>query len=86
MAMTLRKNQKEIYDALVKKTKIWGGSNTVVKTNSYVSEVYYYGNKIAVIHHDTKCATFDNCGYNNSSTTLRINAVKEFCNDYGYSY
>lgn len=86
MAMTLRKNQKEIYDALIKKAEIWGGSNTVVKTNGNVSEVYYYGNKIAVVRHDTKCATFDNCGYNNSSTTLRINAVKEFCNDYGYNY
>jgi hypothetical protein len=84
--MAFRKYQQEIYDALVKKAKACGGSNSVVKTNDSVSEVYYYGNKIAVVRHDTKCATFNNCGFNNASTTARINAVKEFCNDYGYNY
>lgn len=84
--MALRKNQQEIYDALVAKAKILGGSNTVVKTNGNVSEVYFHANKIAVVRHDTKCATFDNCGFNKASTTLRINAVKKFCNDYNYNY
>ena len=82
----MRKYQEEIYNALAKKAKAWGGSNSVVSTDKNVSEVYYYGNKIAVVNHNTKCATFDNCGFNNASTTARINVVKEFCNDYNYNY
>lgn len=82
----MRAYQEDIYNAILKKEKIWGGSNVVVKTENNVTDVFYYGNKIAVVNHNTKCATFDNCGYNNASTTARINAVKEFCNDYGYTY
>ena len=82
----MRKYQEEIYNALTKKAKAWGGSNSVVKTNKNVSEVYYYDNKIAVVNHNTKRATFDNCGFNNASTTARINAVKEACNYLGYDY
>lgn len=82
----MRKCQEEIYNALVSKKKTWGGSNSVVNTDNNTTEVFYYGNKIAVVNHETKCATFDNCGYNNASTTARINAVKKFCNDYGYNY
>ena len=77
----MRKYQEEIYNALVSKKKAWGGSNSVVKADKNITEVFYYGNKIAVINHETKCATFDNCGYNNASTTARINVVKKFCND-----
>lgn len=82
----MRKYQEEIYNALVSKEKTWGGSNVVVNTDKNITEVFYYGNKIAIVNHETKCATFDNCGYNNASTTARINAVKEFCKDYGYTY
>jgi hypothetical protein len=82
----MRKYQEEIYNALVSKKKAWGGSNSVVNTDKNISVIFYYGNKIAIVNHETKCATFDNCGYNNASTTARINAVKEFCNDYGYNY
>jgi hypothetical protein len=82
----MRKYQEEIYNALVSKEKTWGGSNSVVNTDKNITEVFYYGNKIAIVNHETKCATFDNCGYNNASTTARINAVKEFCNDYCYTY
>jgi hypothetical protein len=82
----MRSYQKEIYNAIVSKKKFWGGSNSVVNTDKNITEVFYYGNKIAVVNHETKCATFDNCGYNNASTTARINTVKEFCNDYGYNY
>lgn len=82
----MRKCQEEIYNALVSKKKVWGGSNSVVRADKNITEVFYYGNKIAVVNHETKCATFDNCGYNNASTTARINAVKKFCNDYGYNY
>ena len=82
----MRKCQEEIYNALVSKKKAWGANNSVMKTDKNITEVFYYGNKIAVVNHETKCATFDNCGYNNASTTARINVVKEFCNDYGYNY
>jgi len=82
----MRKYQEEIYNALVSKEKTWGGSNLVVNTDKNITEVFYYGNKIAIVNHETKCATFDNCGYNNASTTARINAVKEFCKDYSYTY
>jgi hypothetical protein len=82
----MRKCQEEIYNAIVSKKKAWGSSNSVVNTDKNITEVFYYGNKIAVVNHETKCATFNNCGYNNASTTARINAVKEFCNDYGYNY
>ena len=81
----MRAYQEDIINAIYSK-KTWGGSNVVVKTENNVTEVFFYGNKIAVINHNTKSATFDNCGYNNASTTARINAVKEFCNDYGYNY
>lgn len=81
----MRDYKERIYDALVTK-KPWGGSNVVVKTDNNVTKVLYYGNKIAEVDHKAKTATLDNCGYNNASTTARINAVKEFCNDYGYNY
>ena len=82
----MRKYQEEIYNALVSKKKTWGGSNSVVNTDKNITEVFYYGNKIAIVNHETKCATFDNCGYNNASTTARINAVKEACDQLGYNY
>lgn len=82
----MRRYQEEIYNALVSKKKAWGGSNSVVNTDKNITEVFYYGNKIAEVDHKAKTATLDNCGYNNASTTARINAVKEFCNDYGYNY
>lgn len=82
----MRKYQEEIYNALVSKKKAWGGSNVVVRTENNVTEVFFYGNKIAVINHNTKSATFDNCGYNNAATTARINACKIYCDNYGYTY
>ena len=81
----MRAYQEDIINAIYSK-KAWGGSNVVVRTENNVTEVFFYGNRIAVVNHETKCATFDNCGYNNASTTARINAVKKFCNDYGYNY
>lgn len=82
----MRQYQADIYNALLKKGNWFGNKISVVTSCGGVSEVYYCMNKIAVVNHNTKCATFDNCGYNNASTTARINAVKEFCNDYGYTY
>jgi hypothetical protein len=81
----MRKYQEDIISAIYSK-KTWGGSNVVVRTENNVTEVFFYGNRIAVINHNTKSATFDNCGYNNAATTARINACKMYCDDYGYTY
>ena len=81
----MRVYQEEIYNAVCGK-KNWGGSNVVVKTEANVTSVFYYGNKIAVVNHNEKHATFDNCGYNNASTTARINAVKMACEDMHYTH
>ena len=81
----MRAYQEDIINAIYSK-KTWVGSNVVVRTENNVTEVFFYGNRIAVINHNTKSATFDNCGYNNAATTARINACKMYCDDYGYTY
>lgn len=81
----MRQYQVDIYSAVLNK-KNWGGSNVVVNTTNNITSVLYYGNKIAEVNHNTKTARLDNCGHYNASTTARINAVKEFCNDYNYKY
>ena len=81
----MRAYQEDIINAIYSK-KTWGGSNVVVRTENNVTEVFFYGNRIAAINHNTKSATFDNCGYNNAATTARINACKMYCDDYGYTY
>ena len=81
----MRAYQEDIINAIYSK-KAWGGSNVVVRTENNVTEVFFYGNRIAVINHNTKSATFNNCGYNNAATTARINACKMYCDDYGYTY
>jgi hypothetical protein len=81
----MRKYQEKIYDAVVLK-KNWGGNNVVVSTDDNVTNVFYYGNKIGVVDHNTKSARFDNCGFKNASTTARINAIKIACDDMNYSY
>ena len=65
----MRAYQKDIINAIYSR-KAWGGSNVVVKTENNVTEVFFYGNRIAVINHNTMSATFNNCGYNNAATTL----------------
>ena len=81
----MRSYQEEIINALINK-KDWMGSNTNVETKNGVTEVTFYRTKIAVVNHGTKTATFDNGGWKNTATTARINAVKEFCNNNGYTY
>lgn len=81
----MRAYQEDIINAIYSK-KAWGGSNVVVRTENNVTEVFFYGNKIAVINHNTKSATFNNCGYNNAATTARINACKMYCDKYSYTY
>jgi hypothetical protein len=81
--MAFRSYQQNIYDAVISK-KNWGGSNVVVLTEDNITKVYFYGNKIAVVNHTTKTATYDNCGYNNACTNARINAVKAACDELGY--
>ena len=81
----MRAYQEEIINALYNRGN-WMGNNTNVETKNGVTEVTFYRTKIAVINHGTKTATFDNGGWTNAATTARINAVKEFCNDYGYTY
>lgn len=79
----MRSYQEEIYSAVVYK-KNWCGSNTVVRTERNESFVFYYGNLIATVNHQAKTAHYDNCGYNNASTSARINAVKMACKDLNY--
>lgn len=55
----MRAYQEDIINAIYSK-KAWGGSNVVVRTENNVTEVFFYGNRIAVINHNTKSATFDN--------------------------
>lgn len=81
----MRGYQEDIINAIYSK-KAWSGSNVVVRTENNVTEVFFHGNRIAVINHGTKSATFDNCGYNNAATTARINACKMYCENYGYTY
>jgi hypothetical protein len=81
----MRDYQERIYDALASK-KNWMGSNVEVVTENNVTNVRFYWTIIAVVDHNIKTAKFDNGGFNNAATTARINAVKEFCNDYGYNY
>ena len=82
--MAFRSYQQSIYDAVINK-KNWGGSNVVVLTEDNITKVYFYGNKIAVVNHTTKTATYDNCGYNNACTNARINAVKAACEKLEYN-
>ena len=81
----MRKYQEEIYSAVINK-RDWMGSNVEVVTKNNVTKVKYYWTIIAIVNHNEKTAKFNNGGYTNASTTARINAVKEFCNDYGYNY
>lgn len=82
--MAFRSYQQSIYDAVYGKNN-WAGSNVVVRTEDNITKVYFYGNKIAVVNHTTKSATYDNCGYNNACTNARINAVKAACDELGYN-
>ena len=82
--MAFRSYQQSIYNAVISK-KNWGGSNVVVLTEDSITKVYFYGNKIAVVNHTTKTATYNNCGYNNACTNARINAVKAACDELGYN-
>lgn len=81
----MRKYQEEICSAVINKGN-WMGSNVSVITENDITEVVYYCTKIAVVNHKTKSAKFNNGGYNNASTTARINAVKEACDYFGYDY
>ena len=81
----MRDYQNKIYSAIFNK-KNWASSNVVINTTDNVSNVYFYGNKIAVVDHAKKSATFDNCGFNNACTTARINAVKSACEDMHYTF
>lgn len=81
--MALRDYQRQICQAVFNK-RDWGGSNVVVRTKDNITEVYFYGNRIAVVNHNTKTAKYDNCGYYNACTTARINAVKLACTELGY--
>lgn len=80
----MRNYQEKIINALYNRDN-WFGNNTNVETKNGVTEVTFYRTKIAVVNHGTKTATFDNGGWENAATTARINAVKEFCKNYGYS-
>lgn len=84
--MALRKYQKEILQALVDKND-YAGNNVVIRTNiSGITNVYYYGFKIATVYYREKRAEFNNCGFENACTTARINAVKLACDKMGFKY
>jgi hypothetical protein len=82
--MAFRSYQESIYYAVYGKSN-WAGSNVVVRTEDNITKVYFYGNRIAVVNHNTKTAEFDNCGYDNACTTARINAVKAACDELEYN-
>ncbi len=79
----MRPYQENIYSAVIGK-KDWSGSNVVINTANNITNVYFYGNLIAVVNHTEKTARYNNCGYNNACTTSRINAVKMACKEMGY--
>ena len=81
----MRDYQINITQAITKKMN-WGGNNTVVTTAGNITKVWFYNNLIGVINHKEKTAKLDNCGYENACTTARINAIKDACNDLGYTY
>ena len=81
----MRKNQEKIYDAIANR-RDWIGENTNVSTKGGITKVVYYWTTIATIDHKRKTAEITNGGHNTTSTTLRINAVKKFCEDYHYNY
>ena len=73
--MALRDYQKQIYQAVYQKSN-WAGSNVVIRTEDNITKVYFYGNRIAVVHPDTKTAQYAECCYTIDSTTASSNAVK----------
>ena len=81
----MRVLQQNIIQAIVNKTR-WMGNNVRVVTENGITEVYYYWTKIAEINHGTHKAVINNGGFNTSSTTLRINAVKMACERLGYTF
>ena len=79
----MRSYQTEICQAIVNKRN-WGGSNVVVNTENAITKVWFYGNLIGVVNHAERTTKCDNCGYNNASTTARINAIKMGSEKLGY--
>ena len=79
----MRSYQENIISSIVNKTN-WGGNNVAVTTTNNVTKVAYYGNVIGYISHVTKTCKCDDCGYKNTSTTARINAIKTACKKLGY--
>ena len=81
----MRVFQENIYNALIRRSN-WCGNNTSLTTNGGVSSLVYYFSNIATIDHVHKTAKLSYCGWNTVSTGARINAVKKFCENYGYEY
>ena len=81
----MRVYQENIYNALIRRSN-WCGNNTSLLTKNGVSSVVYYRSEIATIDHVNKTAKLSYCGWNTVSTGARINAVKKFCENYGYEY
>lgn len=80
----MRKYQKEIIQAIVKKQNYYG-DNVVIGNGDGKTAVHYYGSKIGVLNHATKTYKCDKCGFKNASTTARINAIKIAANELGYT-
>lgn len=84
--MALRLYQREIIKALID-GEDYAGNDVVIRTNIIgITNVYYYGNKVATIYYREKRAEFNNCGFDNACTTARINAVKLACDKMGFKY
>ena len=81
----MRSYQEKIIEAITNRTN-WMGQNTSVVTNGNVTTISYYYTNIGVVNHSKKTAKLNNGGYNTMSTNSRINAIKQFCEDNGYSY
>ena len=80
----MRVYQENIYSALISKRN-WCGNNTqVINKGNGVTEIIYYWSKIGEIDHNKRTAILDHCGYHTVSTSSRLKAIREFCNNYDY--
>ena len=72
----MRKLEKQMNSALLRKTN-WAGSNTTVSYNESTncSSVYLHGHNICTLDHNTNAVKLDSCGYETVTTKSRLNAI-----------
>ena len=72
----MRKLEKQMNSALLRKTN-WAGSNTTVSYNGSTncSSVYLHGHQIATLDYHTNALKLSSCGYQTVTTKSRLNAL-----------